>query len=79
MPTEGFCGKGGVSARSTSNYAMDELLKELFRPTGSDPTLESLGSQSEEVARATGTSVGAVKQKAHRAYEKLRVAFGGNT
>jgi RNA polymerase sigma-70 factor (ECF subfamily) len=26
----------------------------------------------EEVARATSSSVGSVKQKAHRAYEKLR-------
>ena len=33
----------------------------------------------EEVARATGTSVGAVKQKAHRAYEKLRELFGRET
>jgi RNA polymerase sigma-70 factor, ECF subfamily len=29
----------------------------------------------EEVARATGSSVGSVKQKAHRAYEKLRKQF----
>ena len=35
--------------------------------------LKVLGMSLEEVARATGTSVGAVKQKAHRAYEKLRV------
>ena len=27
----------------------------------------------EEVARATSSSVGSVKQKVHRAYEKLRV------
>jgi RNA polymerase sigma-70 factor (ECF subfamily) len=30
------------------------------------------GLSLEEVARATSSTVGAVKQKAHRAYEKLR-------
>jgi RNA polymerase sigma-70 factor (ECF subfamily) len=30
----------------------------------------------EEVARATSSSVGSVKQKAHRAYEALRARFG---
>lgn len=35
--------------------------------------LKVTGMSLEEVARATGTSVGAVKQKAHRAYQKLRV------
>lgn len=30
----------------------------------------------DEVARATGSSVGSVKQKAHRAYEKLRKELG---
>jgi RNA polymerase sigma-70 factor (ECF subfamily) len=41
--------------------------------------LKVSGLTLEEVARATGTSVGAVKQKAHRAYEKLRKLFGGDT
>jgi len=35
------------------------------------------GLTLDEVARATGTSVGAVKQKAHRAYERLRKLLGG--
>jgi RNA polymerase sigma-70 factor (ECF subfamily) len=30
------------------------------------------GLSVEEIARATSSTVGAVKQKAHRAYEKLR-------
>jgi DNA-directed RNA polymerase specialized sigma24 family protein len=30
----------------------------------------------EEVARATASSVGSVKLKAHRAYEKLRAVLG---
>jgi len=34
--------------------------------------LKVSGMSLEEVARATSSSVGAVKQKAHRAYEKLR-------
>jgi RNA polymerase sigma-70 factor (ECF subfamily) len=37
--------------------------------------LKVAGLSLEEVARATGTSVGAVKQKAHRAYEALRKLF----
>jgi RNA polymerase sigma-70 factor (ECF subfamily) len=32
----------------------------------------------EEVARATSSSVGSVKQKAHRAYESLRARLGGD-
>ena len=34
------------------------------------------GLSLEEVARATSSTVGSVKQKAHRAYKKLRAAFG---
>jgi len=34
--------------------------------------LKVSGMSLEEVAQATGSTVGAVKQKAHRAYEKLR-------
>ena len=34
------------------------------------------GLSLEEVARATSSTVGSVKQKAHRAYKKLRDAFG---
>lgn len=34
------------------------------------------GLSLEDVARATSSTVGSVKQKAHRAYKKLREAFG---
>jgi RNA polymerase sigma-70 factor (ECF subfamily) len=34
--------------------------------------LKVSGMSLEEVARATRSSVGSVKQKAHRAYDKLR-------
>jgi RNA polymerase sigma-70 factor (ECF subfamily) len=39
--------------------------------------LKVSGMSLEEVARATSSSVGSVKQKAHRAYEKLRDLLGG--
>jgi len=39
--------------------------------------LKVTGMSLEEVARATASSVGSVKQKAHRAYEKLRALLGG--
>src|SRR5579863_5474037 len=35
------------------------------------------GMSLEEVARATSSSVGSVKQKAHRAYRRLRESIGG--
>lgn len=38
--------------------------------------LNVAGLSLEEAAGATGSTVGAVKQKAHRAYEKLRKLFG---
>ena len=40
--------------------------------------LKVSGLSVEEVARATGTTAGSVKQKAHRAYEKLRTLLGGS-
>ena len=39
--------------------------------------LKVSGLSLEEVARATGVSIGSVKQKAHRAYESLRKRLGG--
>src|SRR5580700_5720313 len=39
--------------------------------------LKVSGMSLEEVAQATSSSVGSVKQKAHRAYEKLRKALAG--
>lgn len=40
--------------------------------------LKVSGLSLEEVARATGTSVGSVKQRVHRAYEKLRALATGD-
>lgn len=39
--------------------------------------LKVSGMSLQEVARATSSSVGSVKQKAHRAYERLRKGFTG--
>ena len=39
--------------------------------------MKGCGMTLEEVARATCSTVGAVKQKAHRAYERLRAARDG--
>lgn len=47
--------------------------------SGEREVLEMLkveGLSLEEVARATSSTVGSVKQKAHRAYKKLREVFG---
>jgi RNA polymerase sigma-70 factor (ECF subfamily) len=56
-----------------SRLAFQELLATL--PEGQREVLMMLkvgGLSLEEVARATSSTVGAVKQKAHRAYERLR-------
>jgi RNA polymerase sigma-70 factor, ECF subfamily len=58
-----------------------ESLDELLAPLSDSQreVLEMLkvaGMSLEEVARATSSSVGSVKQKVHRAYEKLRRSMG---
>ena len=63
-----------------SRPAGDEL-EALLAPlsSGEREVVEMLkveGLSLEEVARATSSTVGSVKQKAHRAYKKLREAFG---
>lgn len=55
----------------------DDELEELLAPLSESQRevielLKVAGLSLEEVARATSTSVGAVKQKAHRAYKKMR-------
>jgi RNA polymerase sigma-70 factor (ECF subfamily) len=57
---------------------MEELLAPL--PPSQREVVEMLkvsGMSLEEVARATSSSVGSVKQKAFRAYQKLREHLGG--
>jgi RNA polymerase sigma-70 factor (ECF subfamily) len=58
---------------STPSVSMEELLAPL--PASQREVVEMLkvsGMSLEEVARATSSSIGSVKQKAFRAYEKLR-------
>ncbi|MDX2270287.1 MAG: RNA polymerase sigma factor [Bryobacter sp.] len=61
------------------SYDWEQLLNEL--PESQKEVLILMkveGRSIEEVAAATGTTVGSVKQKAHRAYAKLRAILGGN-
>lgn len=62
-----------VSGRAAQAPDLHEILGSL--PDSQREVLTMLkvsGMSLEEVARATSSSVGSVKQKAHRAYEKLR-------
>jgi RNA polymerase sigma-70 factor (ECF subfamily) len=64
------------SVPDTRTPSMPELLAAL--PEGQREVLlllKGCGMTLEEVARATSSTVGAVKQKAHRAYECLRRAL----
>ncbi len=61
------------------SYDWEQLLGEL--PASQRQVLILMkveGHSLEEVAAATGSSVGSVKQKAHRAYAKLRELLGGS-
>jgi RNA polymerase sigma-70 factor, ECF subfamily len=65
------------SSRSAAESAHVNELQELLAPLSESEreVLEMMklsGMSLEEVARATSCSVGSVKQKVHRAYEKLR-------
>ena len=70
----------GTAAAQAPAGRSDEL-EALLAPlsSGEREVVEMLkveGLSLEEVARATSATVGSVKQKAHRAYRKLREAFG---
>ena len=59
--------------RNEPSMDLSAILAEL--PESQRDTIVMLklsGMSLEEVARATSSTVGSVKQKAHRAYEKLR-------
>ena len=67
----------GPRHRGGANDELEALLAPLS--SGEREVVEMLkveGLSLEEVARATSSTVGSVKQKAHRAYKKLREAFG---
>ena len=60
-------------------YGLEALLAPL--PESQREVIEMLkvaGMSLEEVARATSSSVGSVKQKVHRAYKKLRETIGAS-
>lgn len=64
----------------TAELSLDfeQLIQEL--PASQQEVLRLMkveGRSLEEVAARTGATVGSVKQKAHRAYEKLRRTLGG--
>ena len=64
-------------AAAGTSLSLQEMLAPL--PESQREVIEMLkvaGMSLEEVARATSSSVGAVKQKAFRAYEKLRGVLG---
>ena len=65
------------AATQAATLSMEELLAPL--PPSQREVVEMLkiaGMSLEEVARATSSSIGSVKQKAFRAYEKLRERLG---
>jgi RNA polymerase sigma-70 factor (ECF subfamily) len=67
-----------LPARSGGTPDLEALLAPL--PQSQREVIEMLkvsGMSLEEVARATSSSVGSVKQKAHRAYERLRERLSG--
>jgi RNA polymerase sigma-70 factor (ECF subfamily) len=66
---------GGVAAAhpEAGNLDLWRLVAQLPESQQEVVTMLKVSGMSlEEVARATGTTVGAVKQKAHRAYRRLR-------
>jgi RNA polymerase sigma-70 factor (ECF subfamily) len=71
-----------IAAATRERLAQAEELAELLAtlPDSQREVIAMLkvsGMSLEEVARATRSSVGSVKQKAHRAYERLRKGLGG--
>jgi len=67
-----------VPAGSDRTSDLEALLASL--PESQREVIEMLkiaGMSLEEVARATASSIGSVKQKAHRAYERLRERLSG--
>ena len=75
---EGIPEVAAPPARSGKTPGLEALLAPL--PESQREVIEMLkvaGMSLEEVARATSSSVGSVKQKAHRAYEKLREQLSG--
>ena len=78
LPMEKLPDVAAQEASQAGNIDFETLLATL--PESQREVLVMLkvsGLSVEEVARATGSSSGSVKQKAHRAYEKLRNLLQG--
>ena len=78
IQTEPLPDRAADEARTGTSLHWTDLLKTL--PAAQREVILLLkvsGLSLEEVARTTGSSVGAVKQKAHRAYQKLRQLLVG--
>lgn len=74
---DGIAATAELAPAAGSNDDLEALLAPLS--SGEREVLEMLkveGLSLEEAARATSSTVGSVKQKAHRAYRKLREVFG---
>jgi RNA polymerase sigma-70 factor (ECF subfamily) len=72
-----------VAASGPAEPTRADSLEALLAPlsSGEREVIEMLkvtGMSLEEVARATSSTVGSVKQKAHRAYRKLRIKLSGS-
>ena len=71
VPAVPPAGSGGTPDLEALLATLPESQREVIE------MLKIAGMSLEEVARATSSSVGSVKQKAHRAYERLRERLGG--
>jgi RNA polymerase sigma-70 factor, ECF subfamily len=79
IATEQVPDRPATLEKGTTSIDLNKLLSTL--PASQKETillLKVAGLSLEEAAQATGSSVGAVKQKAHRAYTTLRKLFGGD-
>jgi RNA polymerase sigma-70 factor (ECF subfamily) len=73
LPEASADGGSGNGGGRTAVQSFDEMLA--FLPESQKEVVTMLkvhGLSIEEIAKATSTTAGAVKQKAHRAYERLR-------
>lgn len=77
LPEPAAKGLLGVAGNGVDVAALLAELPESQREVIS--MLKIAGMSLEDVARTTSTSVGAVKQKAHRAYARLRELLAGTT
>lgn len=77
VPDEDLLRTAPAAEPLPAHESLTELLRELPESQREVILLMKVSGLSlEETARATSTTVGAVKQKAHRAYQRLRALLG---